>query len=240
MQLIHKIKDYSLKSIYKEILKKRLKKSGIITISKYVNENQTRKLHIGCGGNEFEGWLNTDIEPYTKSVAFLNAGEAFPIDSNTFDCVYSEHVFEHLTLEQQINYLHESFRILKSGGVIRIATPNFNFLMELQNAELSDLQKRYIDWNFNHFLPKASKFLSNEVVDKKVYVINNYFKDWGHQLIHNPNSIIELITLSGFKNIEQKNVGESEVKYLINIEHHANQITEEFNLLETMVFEAVK
>lgn len=208
-------------------------------ISQYQSENSVQKLHIGCGGNLMSGWLNSDIFPDTIMTAYLDASQTFPIADNTFDYVYSEHVFEHLNFQAQLNYLKESFRILRPGGKIRIATPDFNFLIHLASNETSTVEKEYLEWNFNHFLPAINAELKDNR-DLEVYVINNYFRDWGHQLIHNKESLRHLINLTGFENVYELAVSESGDKCLQNIERHAEMITEEFNKLETMIFEAEK
>ena len=45
-------------------------------------------------------------------------------EDNTFDAVFSSEVFEHLTYEEQLQYLTEACRVLKPGGTFYIGTPN--------------------------------------------------------------------------------------------------------------------
>ena len=73
----------------------------------------------------------------------MDAGEPFPILDNTIDYVYSEHLFEHLTYKQAKNMLKESYRVLKENGVIRIATPNLQFLIDLYLHPEKDINKSY-------------------------------------------------------------------------------------------------
>ena len=208
-------------------------------INQYQSENAIKKLHIGCGGSLMPGWLNSDIFPDTAMVAYLDASQTFPIADNTFDYVYSEHVFEHLTFQQQLNYLKESLRILKPGGKLRIATPDFNFLVRLAGSNRSELEDRYLNWNSKAFLQPVLQELIN-LKTPEVYVINNYFKDWGHQLIHNPLSLSNLLEHAGFVNIIILKVGDSSDVNFRDIERHYEMITEEYNLLETFVLEAEK
>ena len=226
-----------------EILEKyktsKLRKRANNQISNYLKQYQVKKLQIGSGGTILEGWLNTDLFLENDKIVFLDAGNLFPIPNDSFDFIYSEHLFEHLTFEQQLNYLHESYRILKPGGKIRIATPNFDFLIALTNKNRNETQHKYVIWNYNHFLPKMSKVYNDEP-NKEVYVINNYFKAWGHQLIHNIPSLTNLILHVGFKNVTSFDVSKSTDKSLENLEHHMSQLGVEFNILETMILEATK
>src|SRR5688572_5361390 len=66
-------------------------------VKEYLEHNGIRKLHVGCGGNVLESWLNTDVFPESDQICMLNASRQFPIPSESFDYVYSEHLFEHLT-----------------------------------------------------------------------------------------------------------------------------------------------
>jgi hypothetical protein len=82
--------------------------------------------------------------------------------------------------------------------------------------------------------------LYSDIDNTDVYVINNYFKAWGHQLIHNIPSLSKLITNVGFCQISSFNVSKSDDLNLSNLEHHMNELGEAFNELETMILEAVK
>lgn len=88
-------------------------------------------LHISAGVSTLDGWLNTDFEHLEKGSIYLDASVPFNIPDNTFYFIYSEHFFEHLNIEGQVNMLFESWRILKKGGVCRIATPNLGFLLSI-------------------------------------------------------------------------------------------------------------
>lgn len=237
--IIKKISKLSLYDIYLEIRRKKMISYSNKLLIDYICQNGSKKLHIGCGGNIFEGWLNTDLTPYSNIIAFLDASKEFPIKDNMFDYIYSEHTFEHLDFKGQLNYLRESYRILKPGGKIRIATPNFDFLMQLRSKDLCESQKKYINWNVDSYL-KNIKLELNDLMDPGVYVINNYFRDWGHLLIHNELSISQLINKFGFYKIYYEKVGNSKYSELNNLERHGQMITDEFNLLETMVIEAEK
>lgn len=209
-------------------------------ISNYIANHDIKKLQIGCGANIYEGWLNTDLNS-KDSIAFLDAGKIFPIESETFNYIYSEHLFEHLTPDQQINMLSEGSRILKNGGIMRIATPSLDFLFNLYKNPGSDIHSEYTSWAVNN--SPYLKSVKEKVVDKDshyCYVINNFFKAWGHQMIHNQNSLEKLALQYGFNQVRACEVGESNEEHLKNIERHNTVIPPNMNLLETMVVELIK
>jgi predicted SAM-dependent methyltransferase len=209
-------------------------------IGDYVKNNEIKKMQIGCGKNLLEGWLNTDLIDSDR-VVYLDAGKSFPAETETFDFIYSEHLFEHLKVEQQINMLNEGYRILKKGGIMRIAMPNLEFLFNIYSNPNTHVHKDYV----NHYV-SSSPYLKSvfESVQNKeehyIYVINNFFKAWGHQMIHDFSSIEKLALQCNYKVVRRCKVGESEVSFLQNIEKHGNAIPERFNLLETMVVEIIK
>ena len=135
--------------------------------------------------------------------------------------------------------MSESFRILKPGGKIRVATPDFDFLAQLAGNQKSEFQTEYLKWNFQSFL----KYIPSQLMDVEnldVYVINNYFRDWGHQLIHNKSSIKNLIEFCGFRISGFESVGQSMDPVLVGLERHGAMITKTYNEYETMIAEAVK
>jgi len=209
-------------------------------IDDYLKNNEVKKLQIGCGTNIMEGWLNTDLKD-TNSIAFLDAGKVYPIKSDIFDFIYSEHLFEHLKIEQQINMLEECHRILKKGGVMRIATPSLDFLFNLYSNPDTFENQQYVIWAMKN-IPNLN-VVKDSVVDNEEYythVINNFFKAWGHQMIHNYSSIKKLALQCGFNQVKQFSVGDSDILTLRNIERHGTIIPKRINLIETMIIEITK
>jgi predicted SAM-dependent methyltransferase len=228
--------------IYRDniLLKKRkIKQESLLRV--YLENNNEKKLHIGCGANVLPGWFNTDFNDINENVAFLDAGDKFPLAKESFDYVFSEHLFEHLDVSQQINMLKESWRILKPGGLMRIAMPSLEFLFDLYSTPTKPENRDYVNWYV-----KNSPYLS--LVNEKVadesyhycYIINNFFKAWGHKMIHNFDSLKNLALQIGFCEIIETEVGISDYKSLQDIEKHGTIIPANFNRQETMVVEIKK
>jgi len=208
-------------------------------IKNYLNNNAVKKLQIGCGSNMLGGWLNTDLFYKKDEIVYLDAGRIFPLPDETFDYIYSEHIFEHLNFKQGLNMLHECYRILKPGGYLRLATPDMDFLMALHNDPKKSIHQEYIKWSANRFIPDISNnFEENEYLS--AFVINNFFRDWGHQIIYNFESLKLILKKTGFLNIIKQEVGKSNIEEFDKLEKHGEIIPDEFNELETLVVEAVK
>jgi predicted SAM-dependent methyltransferase len=201
-------------------------------IKRYFESCPTRKLQIGSGQNILKGWLNTDLKP-TKEIVYLDARKRFPFDDYSFDCILCEHLIEHIEYQKGIEFLCECFRVLRPGGKIRIATPDLRFLIELYNTQKTELQNRYISWIVDYFLPNIGIY-------QDTFVINNFFRNWGHKFIYDYKSLQDAMSRVGFINITRCNVGESDDENLRGLEAHEQIISDEFNRLETLVCEGVK
>jgi predicted SAM-dependent methyltransferase len=97
-------------------------------------------LNLGCGPKYVKSsdWLNADMLPYGKDVIQCNFLNGIPMESNTFDLVYNSHVLEHFSKKDGEIFIKECYRILNSGGVIRIAMPN---LEEIAKQYLNNIEK---------------------------------------------------------------------------------------------------
>jgi len=204
-------------------------------LSKYGSEP---KLQIGCGAMLLDGWFNTDIV-YNDKVAYLDAASRYPFNDNTFGFIFAEHLFEHLSLDQEMAMLRESLRVLKPGGVLRLSLPSADFLMNILERKAETTA--YVKWAVNS-IPRL-KIVRENIKDENdfpVYVVNNFYRDWGHQTLHNEKSLSNLLERHGFAEIMTCGVGQSVHSALRNIEQHMNTIPDEFNKLETMIIEAKK
>ncbi len=200
-------------------------------LSVYISENKIRKLHIGCGSNILNGWLNADYFPRNKNVIHLDALKKFPIEDEKFDFIFSEHMIEHMPLKSGIEMLKECYRILKQGGKIRITTPDLMFLIDLYSANKNDLQKNYIRWSCNSFIKST---ICNDTI-----VINNFVRDWGHLFIYDFKTLSSILVDIGYKNITQYQINESKENAFVGIEN-INRMPEDFLQLESFVVEATK
>lgn len=204
----------------------------------YLKENKEPRIHIGCGLYPIEGWLNVDIEDYPKTY-YLNAGKPYPFPDNSFNYIFSEHLFEHLTLEQGIAMLKECYRILKPGGKKRMAMPDLNFLIDLYSHPEKEINQRYLRWCTPLFVPEIKEFYQEDEYPP-IFAFNNFFHAWGHQFIHSFEEVKTLASNVGFKNIKQCSIGESNTLAFQSIEKHNNRIPSWANKLETVVLEMEK
>ena len=208
-------------------------------IKSYLRTSQLKKLHIGASeaaasNGLLQGWLNTDLMPNTSDVVYLDATRHFPIKDNTFDYVFSEHMVEHVDYSGALAMLQECYRVLKSGGRVRIATPDLEVLIGLRSKEKTDSQTNYVRWITEKFMPNVHEC-------KEVFVINNAFHAWGHRFLYDRETLRATLLNVGFRNVAFYKPGVSEDENLRGLESHGTIIqSEEINQFETFVAEAQK
>ena len=202
-------------------------------IARYNAAHAVRKLHVGCGHNILDGWLNADIAPSHPGVIYLDATAPFPIASASFDYIYSEHVIQHFPFRAGLAMLSECCRILKPGGVLRLSTPNLLQLVSLLTERHGAAQTEYTRLVSDKYIPENSGHLP-------AFVVNNFFWDFTHQFVHDPESLRHALRRAGFTQIDTVPIGGSTDGNLARLEHHGSIVGDTINEFETMIFEARK
>jgi SAM-dependent methyltransferase len=206
-------------------------------IDRYLARHAVRRLQLGTGPNVLSGWLNTDIAPDTypelrERIVFLDATRPFPLGDMTIDYIFSEHQLEHISEAGARSMFSESFRVLRPGGRIRIATPDLSALLQLHAEKPDPLAEHYLEFMTGRFIPKARG-------NPACQVINHMFYAHGHRFIYDFETLSALVADVGFVGIVRCKPGESRDPVLGGLEAHGRAIgDEDVNRFETMVLEA--
>ena len=109
-------------------------------------------LNLGCGHRHHPAWVNVDFHSTGPGVIAHDLNHGVPFADSSFDAVYHSHLLEHFPKRYAPVFLQECFRVLKPGGIIRVAVPDLEqiarlYLDLLEKALQGDeeAQKRY-DW----------------------------------------------------------------------------------------------
>ena len=82
------------------------------------------RLNLGAGAKPLEGWMNIDHK---------SGGEAYPLDGfadGTVDEVRASHLLEHFAQRDLLPVVEEWIRVLKPGGLLRIAVPDMAWIAD--------------------------------------------------------------------------------------------------------------
>ena len=93
------------------------------------------RLHLGCGGERLDGFVNVDLYPHDPeaedSSRFGCVADAFAdmrqlgLSDSTIDEIFTAHTLEHFTRWEGIDMLQDWFRMCREGGRVVIETPRF-------------------------------------------------------------------------------------------------------------------
>ena len=145
-------------------------------------------LHIGCGPNKKPGWVNIDLGK--DADIRLDLRERLPFPDNSVNMVYSEHFFEHLSLEEGNRFLRECLRVLVPGGRFSVGVPN---------AQLC-LQDYVID-DRDEWLKVRDRY-HPKWCSTPMHSVNYFFRQDGeHKYAYDAETLIELLRDCGFSDV---------------------------------------
>lgn len=140
------------------------------------------KLHLGCGEKVLDGFLNCDMHPFNEKVKKCDIKKLDFIKNETVDLIYACHVLEHVKRHEVIGVLKEWNRVLKKGGELYVAVPDFNAIVEHynENKNLTILQgllnggQTYL--GNEHYVSFDFDFISNCLKESGFDKVSKY--DW--------------------------------------------------------------
>ena len=164
------------------------------------------KLHIGCGAVKLAGWINIDESPHPGVTDLhLDITQGLPYHDNSCSLIHHEHFLEHLSAEAGLNFLKECYRVLKSGGVMRIAMPSLDLIIE----------KSYLgNWKDQDWL----KWPEYQFIKTRAEMLNISFRWWGHQWLYDREELHRRLQEAGFTIIRDVEWGNSDIPELRNLE----------------------
>lgn len=95
-------------------------------------------LNLGCGQRFHPAWINLDLAPIDPSIRLWDVTQPLPFADASFPAVYHSHLLEYLPREQTLPFLRECWRVLQSGGILRLAIPNLEAMARLYLHTLED------------------------------------------------------------------------------------------------------
>jgi predicted SAM-dependent methyltransferase len=152
---------------------------------------RAERLHIGSGPQILPGWVNIDSVRYPGVDRVLDVRRGLPFRDVRF--IFAEHFLEHLDLNEAMYLMRECRRVLRDDGVLRISTPN-------------------LDWVW------ASHYRSQSIED--CFSLNRAFRGWGHKFLYNEATLTSIILDAGFAEVARREYGSSPHTELRNLERH--------------------
>ena len=89
------------------------------------DKRHIRKIQLGAGGSTDPNYINTDFYQSQTADMILDITKEMPFDDSTIEEFWSNHVLEHLTLDQIDILFKEIYRCLKPGHKFISVLPDF-------------------------------------------------------------------------------------------------------------------
>ena len=138
-------------------------------------------VNLGSGNWSCERWINldyasewyADAQKNHKIVPYDIRNDDLPFSDNSVDVIYCSHVIEHIENIHIQKMFEECYRVLKQGGIMRIACPDAEFLYQV-----SKFNNDYWNWRNEWFNsecfytkktpPRTVDFLVREIATPKL------------------------------------------------------------------------
>lgn len=89
------------------------------------------KLHLGCGKRHIPGYFHIDAVEFPH-VDLVHAVDNLPmVPDESIELIYACHVLEHYQRRMVTRVLREWRRVLRAGGTLRVAVPDFEAIVAL-------------------------------------------------------------------------------------------------------------
>ena len=137
-------------------------------------QKRTIKLNVGCGTDYKKGWINIDNNSdnnIDKLDLNWDLRDPLPYEDESVDYIFNEHFFEHLAPDEGVAVMKDLRRVLKPGGVLRIAMP-----------DLEGVINNYLHVPLSQD-PVIKKF-KLDFIKTRAEWINVSFRWWGHKWLY--------------------------------------------------------
>ena len=184
---------------------------------------QKVNLNLGCWHREIPGWIHIDLCDMPHIDYNSSIDDLYMFNNETVDLIYSSHSFEYFDVKKAPFVLQEWYRVLKPGGILRLAVPDFDSLVNLYSST-KDIK--------NILGPLFGRMEIETKTNKEMLF---------HKTTYTFDSIKELLNLNGFVKVKRYDWKETIHKdYDDHSQAYYPHMDKEKGLLLSLNVEAVK
>jgi predicted SAM-dependent methyltransferase len=206
------------------------------------------KLHLGCGpGPQADGWIHQDgswnaqfakfprVRKLVERLRLVPEGATqhawradilvadlrrpLPFAAESFDAIYSSHVFEHLYEVQAARLLRECIRLLRPGGIFRIVVPDLHAMvqqyLDRKRAPSLGAEPLPADW-LNKALHLRTAEPSSGFLLHRIYLMLTEFHT--HKWMYDGESLKQRLITAGLEDVEERDVWDSRIPDIASVE----------------------
>lgn len=169
-------------------------------------------LNLGCGSRKLPGFINIDMEPGADLQVDLTQG--LPFEDGSVQGIVSEHFIEHISQAEALRLLRECRRVLAPGGVLRIATPDLDAIVQAFQG----------DWKRMDWLES----FGYEWIANRCEMLNIALREWDHKWVYNEEELTRLAAYAGLSFKRRWPVGESDIPAFVGLEYRHDSFVVEY------------
>lgn len=144
---------------------------------------QPLRLNLGSGYRPVDGLVNIDLAGATTDLTW-DLSKGIPFAGCSVEWVYSAHVLEHIPLPGALQLFEESFRVLESGGLMRVVVPDAGVLLGSYSGTN--------DASWAHEFPT------------RMLAVNALFYENGHRTMWDAELMIAALAAAGFTQLRER------------------------------------
>ena len=173
------------------------------------------KLHLGCGTVRLDGWVNIDLASRARELEAppdlsWDVRRTLPFPDGAARLIYHEHLMEHLSIDEGIRCLRDWLRVLEPGGVLRVATPDLEYLVERYRGA----------WRDQAWLAQPEYAF----IGTRAEMMNVAFRWWDHRYLYDGEELERRMRDAGFGPVRRCPFRASGVPELAALETRADSM----------------
>ena len=128
--------------------------SAQYTDDQFFNTHGLTKIQYACGPKFLKDWVNVDFyapdamkERYGMTVEYnyyqADLSLRQPFKDNLYSYAFAEDFIEHLSQAASLIFLHECYRVLAQGGILRLSFPSLEGVLRrhFSSSDMKDLMQ---------------------------------------------------------------------------------------------------
>jgi predicted SAM-dependent methyltransferase len=203
-QLLSSVKHFTYPNrIANRFINRRRVRDGVRT-AKFIRLGTY--LNLGCGPNIYPDFCNLDFRWHDGVNVCWDVTEGLPFEDERLGGIFSEHMLEHIGLDDALALLKECKRVLQLGGILRLIVPDGELCLAEYAKHLSGSSCYVPDEEHSK---KNGEFITPMVnVNKTFYCFDHMFT-WDYETLRSA------LLRCGFSKVERRCFGEGSDSKLI-------------------------
>lgn len=161
------------------------------------------RLHLGCGLQYEPGWVNVDLSGPKTDFAWDLTGR-LPLPADSVDAIFHQNIIEYFDLDEALRLTQDCRRVLRPGGVLRIAA---------------------VDGAKSVRLYSQGEGQPGRIAPTPMLSLNAMFYGHDHRILYDANTLLMLCGAAGFPQAEISEFGVGRLTPNIDVDEPIRRAT---------------